>query len=266
MTIKLGLDQPLVVRYLHWIGSLLSGDFGRSTAYDIPVSDLILQRMAVTLPLAVMAMALAGVLAVPLGVAAAVRKARLAPRTDITWMTSNIPPAVKRIGRRADLAVCMNVITMPQARVREIARDAYSNTPNGVLGNEDCGQMSAWYVFAALGFYPLNPTSTEFAIGSPLFGRERMLERLADRGQVRRAAGADGDLGHPLAGQQPGQHQARHRGAPASGNRAEPVEGVEGPASGELLVRPGALVHPRPGRERLAAVVLTGQPAAGQRA
>jgi predicted alpha-1,2-mannosidase len=58
-----------------------------------------------------------------------------------------------------------------QARVREIARDAYSNTPNGVLGNEDCGQMSAWYVFAAMGFYPVNPASGEYVIGSPLFTR-----------------------------------------------------------------------------------------------
>jgi peptide/nickel transport system permease protein len=73
---QLGIDLPVWLRYLRWIGGLLSGDFGRSTAYDIPVSDLILQRMAVTLPLAVMAMALAAVLAVPLGVAAAVRKGR----------------------------------------------------------------------------------------------------------------------------------------------------------------------------------------------
>lgn len=58
-----------------------------------------------------------------------------------------------------------------QARVREIARDAYSNTPNGVLGNEDCGQMSAWYIFTAMGFYPLNPASAEYVIGSPLFTR-----------------------------------------------------------------------------------------------
>jgi predicted alpha-1,2-mannosidase len=58
-----------------------------------------------------------------------------------------------------------------QLRVREIARDAYSNTPNGVLGNEDCGQMSAWYVFTAMGFYPLNPASGEYLIGSPLFAR-----------------------------------------------------------------------------------------------
>jgi len=55
--------------------------------------------------------------------------------------------------------------------VREIARDAYSNTPNGVLGNEDCGQMSAWYIFTAMGFYPLNPASGDYVIGSPLFSR-----------------------------------------------------------------------------------------------
>jgi len=58
-----------------------------------------------------------------------------------------------------------------QARVREIARDGYSNTPNGVLGNEDCGQMSAWYIFTAMGFYPLNPASADYVIGSPLFTR-----------------------------------------------------------------------------------------------
>ena len=58
-----------------------------------------------------------------------------------------------------------------QARVRAIAGEAYSNTPEGILGNEDCGQMSAWYVFSALGFYPLNPASGEYLIGSPLFAR-----------------------------------------------------------------------------------------------
>ena len=58
-----------------------------------------------------------------------------------------------------------------QSRVRELLRDAYSDTPNGVLGNEDCGQMSAWYIFSALGFYPLNPVSTQYLIGSPLFTR-----------------------------------------------------------------------------------------------
>jgi predicted alpha-1,2-mannosidase len=58
-----------------------------------------------------------------------------------------------------------------QALVREIARTAYANSPNGVLGNEDCGQMSAWYIFTALGFYPVNPASAQYMIGSPLFTR-----------------------------------------------------------------------------------------------
>jgi predicted alpha-1,2-mannosidase len=58
-----------------------------------------------------------------------------------------------------------------QARVRQIARDYYSNQPNGIAGNEDCGQMSAWYIFTAMGFYPLNPVSGEYMIGSPLFRR-----------------------------------------------------------------------------------------------
>ncbi|MGO4382305.1 GH92 family glycosyl hydrolase [Pseudoduganella sp. RAF53_2] len=57
-----------------------------------------------------------------------------------------------------------------QARVRALAAEAYSNTVEGILGNEDCGQMSAWYLFTAMGFYPLNPASAEYVIGSPLFG------------------------------------------------------------------------------------------------
>jgi predicted alpha-1,2-mannosidase len=60
---------------------------------------------------------------------------------------------------------------MTQAVVRQIARDAYANSPNGVLGNEDCGQMSAWYIFTALGFYPVNPASAQYMIGSPMFTR-----------------------------------------------------------------------------------------------
>jgi predicted alpha-1,2-mannosidase len=56
-----------------------------------------------------------------------------------------------------------------QFRVREIARDFYKNDLNGIAGNEDCGQMSAWYIFTAMGFYPLNPVSGNYMIGSPLF-------------------------------------------------------------------------------------------------
>jgi predicted alpha-1,2-mannosidase len=57
-----------------------------------------------------------------------------------------------------------------QAQVRSIAEKNYSNEPNGMTGNEDCGQMSAWYIFTAMGFYPVNPASGDYMIGSPLFG------------------------------------------------------------------------------------------------
>ena len=53
--------------------------------------------------------------------------------------------------------------------VREILKTQYNTTPDGLSGNEDCGQMSAWYVFSAMGFYPFNPASGEYQIGSPIF-------------------------------------------------------------------------------------------------
>lgn len=53
-------------------------------------------------------------------------------------------------------------------RVRDIMFTQYSNTPDGICGNDDCGQISAWYVFSALGFYPVNPASGVYVFGSPL--------------------------------------------------------------------------------------------------
>ena len=55
-----------------------------------------------------------------------------------------------------------------QERVRMILNKQYRPYPNGLGGNDDCGQMSAWYIFSALGFYPVAPGSTEYALGSPL--------------------------------------------------------------------------------------------------
>ncbi|CAM1364671.1 GH92 family glycosyl hydrolase [Tenacibaculum xiamenense] len=55
--------------------------------------------------------------------------------------------------------------------VREILRTQYNTTPNGLSGNEDCGQMSAWYVFSAIGLYPYNPASGKYQIGSPMFNK-----------------------------------------------------------------------------------------------
>jgi predicted alpha-1,2-mannosidase len=54
-----------------------------------------------------------------------------------------------------------------QQRVRMIQKTMYANAPDGLCGNDDCGQMSAWYIFSALGFYPVCPGSDEYVIGSP---------------------------------------------------------------------------------------------------
>ncbi len=55
-----------------------------------------------------------------------------------------------------------------QARVRQIMKNQYHNGPAGLGGNDDCGQMSAWYIFSALGFYPVAPGSDQYWFGSPL--------------------------------------------------------------------------------------------------
>lgn len=54
-----------------------------------------------------------------------------------------------------------------QALVRRIMHELYSTKPDGLAGNEDAGQMSAWYLFSALGFYPVDPVSGEYVLGSP---------------------------------------------------------------------------------------------------
>lgn len=53
-------------------------------------------------------------------------------------------------------------------KVNHILTKFYSNQPNGLCGNDDCGQMSAWYVLSSMGFYPVNPASGEYVLGSPL--------------------------------------------------------------------------------------------------
>ena len=58
-----------------------------------------------------------------------------------------------------------------QARVRQILTTLYHDRPDGLAGNEDCGQMSAWYLLSAMGFYPVDPVSGNYVIGSPLFDR-----------------------------------------------------------------------------------------------
>lgn len=56
-----------------------------------------------------------------------------------------------------------------QQRIRQIMDELYQDQPDGLSGNEDCGQMSSWYVFSAIGFYPVTPGTDQYVIGTPLF-------------------------------------------------------------------------------------------------
>jgi predicted alpha-1,2-mannosidase len=51
--------------------------------------------------------------------------------------------------------------------IREVWTSQYKDGPEGLSGNDDCGQMSAWYIFSAMGFYPVNPAGGEYVIGAP---------------------------------------------------------------------------------------------------
>ena len=54
-----------------------------------------------------------------------------------------------------------------QQLVREVFDRFYLPKPDGLCGNDDCGQMSSWYIFSAMGFYPVNPVSQEYVLGAP---------------------------------------------------------------------------------------------------
>jgi predicted alpha-1,2-mannosidase len=72
------------------------------------------------------------------------------------------------------MAYLYNFVNKPfktQEKVRQILTELYQNLPDGISGNEDCGQMSAWYIFSSLGFYPVTPGSNQYIIGSPLFAK-----------------------------------------------------------------------------------------------
>ncbi|CAM1340825.1 GH92 family glycosyl hydrolase [Tenacibaculum amylolyticum] len=58
-----------------------------------------------------------------------------------------------------------------QEKIYQILTEQYTNSPDGISGNEDCGQMSAWYIFSTLGFYPVTPGANEYVIGTPLLNK-----------------------------------------------------------------------------------------------
>lgn len=71
----------------------------------------------------------------------------------------------------AYLYATLGAASKTQFRVRDIMNRFYGTGRDGLIGNEDCGQMSAWFVFSAMGFYPVMPASGEYILGSPLFNK-----------------------------------------------------------------------------------------------
>lgn len=72
------------------------------------------------------------------------------------------------------MAYLYNFVNKPhktQEKVHQILTELYKNDSDGVSGNEDCGQMSAWYVLSSMGFYSVTPGSNEYVIGTPLFDK-----------------------------------------------------------------------------------------------
>ncbi|MEE9376273.1 MAG: ABC transporter permease [Rhizobiaceae bacterium] len=75
---SLGLNKPVAERYLSWIGGMLQGDFGKSYTYSVPVSELVSARITISLPLALIALALSTLIALPVGLYAASRRGSIA--------------------------------------------------------------------------------------------------------------------------------------------------------------------------------------------
>lgn len=118
-----------------------------------------------------------------------------------------------------------------QAMVRRLCTEMYKAAPDGVIGNDDCGQMSAWFVLSALGFYPVDPVSAVYVFGSPLFDTAEV--DLGGRKLVVRALGNAPD--------RPYIQSARWNGKPWTKNWIAHTELVKG---GELVFEMG----PRPSR------------------
>ena len=90
-------------------------------------------------------------------------------QVDITGLIGQYAHGNEPSHHMAYLYNFVNNSAKTQEKVRQILTELYTNTPDGISGNEDCGQMSAWYIFSSLGFYPVTPGSNQYIIGSPLF-------------------------------------------------------------------------------------------------
>ena len=102
------------------------------------------------------------------------------------------------------IAYLYNFTSQPskaQQRIKQIMQTQYKNTPDGHCGNEDCGQMSSWYVLSALGFYPINPADGKFYFGEPLF--EKVIVHLENGNTLTIEKQQNTNNKYPLLNQKP---------------------------------------------------------------
>lgn len=95
-------------------------------------------------------------------------------QADITGLIGQYAHGNEPSHHMAYLFACLGEYPKTASLVRRIMADMYHDTPDGLCGNEDCGQMSAWYVLSAMGFYPVTPGSGQYVLGSPLFSEIRI--------------------------------------------------------------------------------------------
>ena len=77
---------------------------------------------------------------------------------------------------------------------RRIVKELYTDKPDGLAGNEDCGQMSGWLIFSAMGLYPVCPGADHYAIGSPLFDKVSMKLENGKTFTVKSSNGSDANV------------------------------------------------------------------------
>lgn len=132
-----------------------------------------------------------------------------------------------------------------QKRIREVMRKLYSNMPDGYCGDEDNGQTSAWYVFSALGFYPVVPASDQYVLGIPYF--DRVVLHLPEGKTIIEATNAQADYVQSLSwrGQAYERNYVRYDDLRAGG-RLHFVLADEPSRWGHMGERPYSMSSPRP--------------------
>jgi predicted alpha-1,2-mannosidase len=90
-------------------------------------------------------------------------------QSDITGLIGQYAHGNEPSHHMAYLFTYAGAASKTQERTRQILNEMYSNRPDGLSGNEDCGQMSAWYVMSAMGFYQVTPGNPEYTLTAPLF-------------------------------------------------------------------------------------------------